>query len=260
MKQGFSGKQIEVLNKLGLSKTQAILYLASLKYGILSVLELSKITGISRQQIYEDAQKLIDFGLYEVTRRQGRKYIAANPSKLIKFGKRKIEATEAVLSEISVFLPSLESLALSKNKKEKISIKHYEGLEKLERAYDDELAASKNTEVLSFAGSVDDVFRFFPESYWDKWNKEFVKSDSRSRMLVHNSDVARATAEHDKRYKRETRWLHSFPLKANIDVFNGTVLIVSFYDEMAIWVESRVLAESYRIMFNTLWELAKPFK
>jgi len=258
MKHTFSEKQIEVLIKLGLSKTQAVLYLTSLKHGILSVLELSKFSGISRQQIYEDAQKLIDFGLYEVTRRQGRKYIAANPSKLIKFGKRKIEATEAVLSEISAFLPSLESLASPK--KNKVAIKHYEGLEKLERAYDDELAAAKNTEVLSFAGSIDDVFRFFPESYWDKWNKEFVKSDSRSRMLVHNSEAARATAEHDRRYKRETRWLHNFPLRANVDVFNDTVLIVSFYDEMAIWVESRVLAESYRIMFNTLWELAKPFK
>ena len=258
MKDAFSNKQIEVLNKLGLTKTQAVLYLTSLKHGILSVLELSKLTKVSRQQIYEDSQKLIDFGLYEITRRQGRKYIAANPSKLIKFGRGKIEATEAVLSDISSLLPSFE--ALIGGKKNKVVVKHYDGLEKLERAFDDELAAVKNTEVLSFAGSIDDIFRFFPEVYWEKWNKKFIQQDSRSRMLVHNSDMAKETAHRDKRYKRETRWLHNFPLKINIDVFNDTVLIVSFYDEIAIWVESRVLAESYRIMFNTFWELAKPFK
>jgi sugar-specific transcriptional regulator TrmB len=258
MKDVFSNKQIEILNKLGLSKTQSILYLTSLKHGILSVLELSKLTKINRQQIYEDSQKLIDFGLYEITRRQRRKYIAANPSKLIKFGKGKIEATEAVLLDISSLLPSFEALIGSK--KSRVVVKHYEGLEKLEQAFDDELTAAQNTEVLSFAGSIDDVFRFFPEVYWEKWNKKFIQQDSRSRMLVHNSDAAKATAQHDKRYKRETRWLYNFPLKVNIDVFNDTVLIVSFYDEMAIWVESRVLAESYRIMFNTFWELAKPFK
>ena len=230
----FNNKQIEALNSLGLSKTQTLLYLTSLKYGILSVLELSKLTKISRQQIYEDSEKLIEFGLYEITRRQGRKYIAANPSKLIKFGKGKIAATEAVLSDISSLLPSFE--ALTGKKKNKIVVKHYEGLDKLERAFDDELAAAKNTEVVSFAGSIDDVFRFFPEVYWEKWNKKFIQQDSRSRMLVHNSDAARVTAQHDKRYKRETRWLHNFPLKVSIDVFNDTVLIVSFYDEMAIWV------------------------
>jgi sugar-specific transcriptional regulator TrmB len=258
MSSTFSNKQLEALTRLGLSKTQAVLYLTSLKHGMLSVLELSKLTNVSRQQIYEDSEKLIGFGLYEITRRQGRKYIAANPSKLIKFGKGKIAATEAVLSNISSLLPSFE--ALVGRKKNKVTVKHYEGLEKLERAFDDELAAAKDTEVLSFAGSIDDVFRFFPEVYWDKWNKKFIQQDSRSRMLVHNSESAKATARHDQRYKRETRWLHNFPLKTNVDVFNDTVLIVSFYDEMAIWIESRVLAESYRIMFNTLWESAKPFK
>jgi sugar-specific transcriptional regulator TrmB len=257
MKPSFGRKQLEVLGGLGLSKTQAMLYVASLQHGILSVLELSKLTGISRQQIYEDAEKLIDFGLYEITRRRGRKYIAANPAKLIRFGKGKIEKTEAVLSELSSLLPAFESMAVAK--KSKVAVKHYEGLDKLERAYDDELAASKNTEVLSFAGSIDDVFRFFPETYWDAWNKKFIQHDSRSRMLVHNSSAAEATAKHDERYQRETRWLHDFPLKANVDVFNDTVLIVSFYDETAIWIESRMLAESYRIMFNALWKTARPF-
>ena len=258
MRSNFTAKQLNAIIGLGLSKTQAILYLTSLKYGILSVLELSKLTGISRQQIYEDAQKLIDFGLYEITRRRGRKYIAANPSRLIKFGGEKIEKTKTVLSEISSLLPSLELLTAPR--KDKVVVKHYEGIEKLEQAYDDELIASKNTEVLSFAGSIDDIFRFFPEAYWDEWNKKFIRQDSHSRMLVHNSDAARATAEHDKRYKRETRWLHNFPLKVNIDVFNDIVLVVSFYDEMALWVQSRTLAESYRIMFNALWGIAKPFK
>lgn len=258
MKTSFNEKQLEILSELGLSKIQAVLYLTSLKHGILSVLELSKLTKINRQQIYEEAEKLVELGIYEITRKDRRKYIAANPAKLVKVGKKKIDETEEILTKLSSILPQFE--ALSTPKKNKVVVKYFEGTPKIRGAYEEELEASKNTEVLSFAGSIDDIFEFFPESYWDKWNKKFIKHESRSRMLVHNSEAARKTAEYDKQYKRETRWLQNFPLKVNIDVFNHTVLVVSFYDDIAIWIESHMLAQSYRIMFNTLWELAKPFK
>lgn len=258
MNKSFNEKQLEILGELGLSKIQAILYLTSLKHGVLSVLELSKLTKINRQQIYGEAEKLVEHGIYELTRKDRRKYIAANPAKLIKVGKEKIDETEEILTKLSAILPQFEALAAPK--KNKAVVKHFEGLPKIREAYEQELEASKNTEVLSFAGSIDDVFEFFPESYWDKWNKKFIKYESRSRMLVHNSEAARKTADYDQQYKRETRWLQNFPLKSNIDVFNNTVLVVSFYDEVAIWIESHMLAQSYRIMFNILWELAKPFK
>ena len=258
MKTTFSKKQLEILSDLGLNNIQATLYLTSLQHGILSVLELSKITKINRQQIYTEAEKLVDLGIYELTRKQGRKYIPADPERLVKVGKKKIDETEEILEKLAVILPQFE--ALSKPKKDKVVVKYFEGLLKIKEAYEQELELSKNTEILSFAGSIDNVFEFFPESYWNKWNKKFIKHDSKSRMLVHNSDIARKTAEDDKQYKRETRWLQDFPLKVNIDVFNNTVLVVSFHDEIAIWIESHVLAQSYRIMFNTLWEIAKPFK
>ena len=89
MKNTFSEKQLEILSELGLSRIQATLYLTSLKHGILSVLELSKITKINRQQIYAEAEKLVDLGIYELTRKQGRKYIPANPAKLVKVGEKK---------------------------------------------------------------------------------------------------------------------------------------------------------------------------
>ena len=258
MKNSFNEKQLEILSELGFSRIQAILYLTSLSNGVLSVLELSKITKINRQQIYAEAEKLVDLGIYELTRKQGRKYIPANPAELVKVGKKKIDETEEILTKLSAILPQFE--ALSTPKKNKVVVKYFEGLPKIREAYEEELEASKNTEILSFAGSIDNIFEFFPEAYWDKWNKKFVKYDSRTRMLVHNSDIARKTAENDKQYKREIRWLENFPMKVNIDVFNNTVLVVSFYDEIAIWIESHVLAQSYRIMFNTLWELSKPFK
>lgn len=249
--------QIEALTPLGLSEVQALLYLTSLKHGMLSVLELSRLTHINRQRIYEEIEKLVELGLYDITRKQRRKYIPAAPAKLIAIGKQKVATTERVVAKLADFLPSLEALAIPR--KRRIVIKYYEGLEKIREAYESELEGSNNMEVLSFAGSIDDIFQFFPESYWGKWNKQFVKQGSRSRMLAHNSKAARDTAHYDRQYNRETRYLNNFPLKVNIDIFGNVAFIVSLHDEIGIWIESPIVAQSYRIVFNALWDIAQPF-
>jgi len=111
---------------------------------------------------------------------------------------------------------------------------------------------------LSFVGSVEDLYTFFPENFWNTWNARFVMQKNRSKMLVHDSKAARETAQHDASYKRETRSLSHFPLKVNIDVFGACVLIVSVHDQLATWIESPVIADSYRILFQTCWQQAKP--
>ncbi|OGZ26767.1 MAG: hypothetical protein A2427_00520 [Candidatus Nealsonbacteria bacterium RIFOXYC1_FULL_40_7] len=254
----FTDKQLKVLMKLGLSEIQAILYLTSLKHGILSVLELSKLTKINRQKIYEESEKLVEMGLYDITRKQRRKYISAVPMKLLKLGEEKINKTQETLKELSGIIPQLESMPASK--KNKVVVKYYEGIGKIKEVYKEELEMAKNTEVLSLAGSIDDIFKFFPESYWEEWNKKFVKQGSKTRMLVHKSDAARETTGHDNDYKRETRYIDNFSLKVNIDIFGENVLLVSFYDEIAILINSQILSQSYRIMFETLWGMAKSFK
>ena len=82
----------------------------------------------------------------------------------------------------------------------------------------------------------------------------------RIRSASHNSVSAEKFARDDKKYKRETRYLDNFPLKTNIDVFKNVVLIISYYDELAIWIESHMLAQSYRLLFESLWSSAKQFK
>ncbi|HEY4523609.1 MAG TPA: helix-turn-helix domain-containing protein [Candidatus Paceibacterota bacterium] len=257
-KSPFSETQFKALEDLGLTRAQALLYLTALKHGISSVLELSKLTKINRQRIYEEAEKLKDIGLFEITRRDRRKYIPASPRKLAVITRRKIEELQNKEVELSIIIPSLENLVLpSKNK---VVVKYYEGLEQIREAYSNELEFSKNGEGLSFSGSLEDAFKFFPESYWHKWNSEFAKHDSKARILVHNSVSAEKFARDDKKYKRETRYLDNFPLKTNIDVFKNVVLIISYYDELAIWIESHMLAQSYRLLFESLWSSAKQFK
>ncbi len=258
MSENFTNKQFEPLFELGLTKNQGLIYLSVLKHGVQSVLELSKITGINRQQIYEESEKLLNLGLLEITRKQRRKYIAANPNKLLKISRENVHKAEGIFERVSASLPLLESLPKADSLK--ADIIYFEGTVKIKEAYEKELDLCKNTEVLSFVGSIEDIHEFFPEAFWKKWNKTFVQQKSTSRMLVHKSKAAQETAEHDGEYKRETRYLDNFPMKLNIDVFNNTVLILSYLDERAIWIESDVVANSYRVMFETFWGLANKFE
>ena len=252
MKEILAEKEIKILHEIGLNKIQIQLYLASLKHGLLSVLELSKLTKINRQQIYQEAEKLVELGLYDITRKQGRKYIPAAPSKLASINKLKITKLEETLLALNKLIPALENIP-SKNKN-KVITKYYEGLDKIKEAYESELKTSHNSEGLSFAGSLDHIYDYFSHSYWDKFNKKYVAAKNNSKMLVHYSELAKSAVKDDLKYKRETRYISNFPLKVNIDIFNNTVLIVSFEEEFAIWIESPVLASSYRILFYSLWE------
>lgn len=77
----------------------------------------------------QNAEELLTMGLYDIARKQRRKYIAAHPSKLISLGEKKIEDTETLLTEISHILPALE--AIPTNKKSEILVRHYEGKKKI---------------------------------------------------------------------------------------------------------------------------------
>lgn len=248
-------KYTDLLEKLDLSPTQSQIYLATLSNGLSSVLDITKLTGISRQQIYTDAEKLVELGLLDKTRKERRKYIAARPSALNRLAQEKIQKAEIIASSIKTELPLLEKLIPTNSSD--VQVKFFEGKRNMQTAYQRELQQAKNTEVLSLAGSIDNIFEFFPESYWQKWNAKFIKKGNSSRMLAHASEAAKETLKFDTEYNRQTRLLSSFPLKVNIDIFEQTVLIVSFHDEIAIWIDSPVIAESYRILFELLWSQAE---
>lgn len=243
--------------KLGLSRFQAILYTTSVKHGMLSVLELSRLTKINRQQLYEEARGLVEMGLYEVTRKHRRKYIPASPSKLARISKSRISEAEAISGELVSMIPALEAMSLPQ--KNKVNVRYYEGIAQIKTAFDDQLDVMKNTEGVSFSGSLEEVYSHIPESYWAEWDAQFIKQNSFYRMLAHNTDAGRRTAEFDRQFKRETRWIEEFPLRVNIEVFNDVVLIVSFGDEMAIWIESKILADAQRMVFKSLWDRSKSF-
>ncbi|NQV89706.1 MAG: TrmB family transcriptional regulator [Parcubacteria group bacterium] len=258
MKTFWKKTDLEPLLAVGLTENQAKIYLVALHHGLVTAVDIARLTGINRQQVYSDTEKLIENGLLDITRKQRKKFIAADPKALVTLAEKRVGDARLVSVNVVSALPFLDSLR-GGDFGNKVKVKHFEGMKRLEDAYSQELEACRGTEVLSFVGSVDDLFQFFPEKYWKKWNEKFVKQKNSSKMLVHYSDEAKETAANDSSYNRETRFISPFPLKVNVDVFGNTVLILSANDELAIWIDSAIIADSYRILFKTCWNYAKPF-
>ena len=257
MKISLSKEERDVLRRLALSESQILLYVTLLNHNVLSVLELSKLTGINRVQIYSEAEKLIDLGLFEIARRDKRKYIAASPTKLVEIAKKQARSAEELVRSVSSIIPNLESLTIPT--KGQVITKYYEGVDKIFEAYEEMLRLGHKTEFVSFAGSLDDVIPVMPVKYWGSWNERLQKEcKSTIRMLVNYSAVARSYVEGDQ-LKPHTRYREDFPMKSQLEVFNDVIFINSFKDELGIWIESKVIADSYRVMFEILWKDSKEF-
>ncbi len=93
------------LMKLGLSKTESVLYLALLKLGASNVQNLIKETGFYKANTYQALERLIDKGIIsKVVENNHRIYQIQNPQSLIEYVDKKrheIQAQEKIAVELS---------------------------------------------------------------------------------------------------------------------------------------------------------------
>ena len=95
---------IQILRDLGLTQTEAKIYLAMIRYGGSTVPTLSTRTGVHRRNAYDAMHRLIEKGLaYEIFEDRETIYEPVDPTKLMEFvddkQKRLTEALPAMLKE-----------------------------------------------------------------------------------------------------------------------------------------------------------------
>lgn len=247
---------IKILNMLGLTDRQSEIYLVLLKGGIMSVLDISRALKINRTQVYEDLNFLVSNQFVDLAGGQRKKYIPAHPAKLEDIAEERKNAFEKSVKEVGRLIPEFERL-IKVSGMPKVSVKYHSGIDGLKNAYENELRFAEGIEVLSIAGSLEVIYKKFPENYWYRWNKKFVKQKSKSRMMAsENTEGWQATRE-DKKFNRQTRLIKNFEIKLNIDIYDNSVLIVSPDDLTAVVLEGSVIAYSFRVLFETLWKMAK---
>ena len=236
------------LKHIGLNEKEIQIYLSLLELGSSTVLAIAKRSGIKRPTAYLVLQSLVEKGF---TSRiiKGKKtfFSPQNPKKLISEG-------ELRLKELQEVVPQLE--IMFRKRKERPTIRIFEGKDELDRAYDD-LFIVKGEAL--FMGTNKLSMEAFPRSY-QKQDLTTRSSEFIIRELVDESKEGLEYADKVRRPYHEIRFIPKklLPFEADIGIFGNHTLITSVKKEyFTIDIESKEIARAFRTIFGMMWVSAK---
>jgi sugar-specific transcriptional regulator TrmB len=239
----------KILRSLGLNESEIKTYLAALKQGASTVVEITKHTHLSRQAIYLAIESMTERGLMSsVMRGKKRLFTAEPPDKLLAYAKRKEAEMREEIADLEKSLPELE-LQLGG---ERPIVRMYEGKEGI-RAFLEEVKKVKpkfiheiaDADAIRKAMSADDLAPYRREV---SKHKAHVKGIYTGTVNPNpNVDAERVVLDHPKER-----------FQANISVLGDRVGFVSLEGKMyTIILENKAVAKAVEHLIDLAYEEAK---
>jgi len=232
----------KILIELGLTESEVRVYLALLEQGPSLAGRISRKTGIHRRNVYDITDRLIKKGFIGyIVKNNRRLFEAANPEKFADFLKEK----ELELKEGLPFLKGLYEKT-----KEKEETNFYKGKDGLKTVFEDQILGNKKGEVL-ILGASHSAFEILP--FYFKWyDKDRVKKRINVRMIA-SENLGRKIPLSEIRYISKK---YANPLAINI--YKNKVAIILWKKEpIAIVINEKEVADSYRKYFELMWKIAR---
>jgi sugar-specific transcriptional regulator TrmB len=249
---------IEILEKIGLTKSEVQTYLALLDLGSSTTGPIVDKSGAASSKIYEILNRLIRKGLVSYVMKGSTKYFeAASPQRIMAYLKEKEEELIQQEKEIEKLLPQLELKKEMSEYKQEATI--YKGMRGLETAFLDSLKLLKKGDVWYVYGvpqRTDKVNYFMV-----KWSKERGRRGIKMRIMFDEKAKQELQARRENNPISEIRFMHkdiSIPAGINI-VKDRTIIFPSETQEqpLIIVIDNKEIADSFRSHFELLWKLAK---
>ena len=229
----------KVIENAGLTRVEAKIYLALVELGSSLSGEISRKTGVHRRSVYDAIERLIEKGLVSYVVQNNRKYFQpVNP-------KRLLEIMEEKQERIKNSLPELE--AKFKFKKEKRETTFYRGKLGLKSIFEDQLREGKEARIL---GAVKDPGEFI-NYYFSHFDKKRLEKKIRLKMIF-NESLKKKT-----KYKlSEIKYLpKKYESQTTTEIYGNKVAIIVWSKEpIAILIEQKEIADSYRKYFDFIWD------
>jgi len=245
----------QILTSAGLSDKQSQVYLALLQLGTATALLIAKKAEIKRPTTYIVLDELVELGLVSIMRTQNTThYTAVNPRRILNDIRRKERIVNDALPEL---------LALYKDNTDKPSIEVFEGENGMKNIYMDIIATLKRGKEVCFFG-----FPYNSSFYNDileSWMKETKSKRHKVREILPESDDKRlskyiAMRKKNKNQQFQTKILsknYGAVLNDNAIVENKLILFSTSQNPYALVIQNKDIANSYRAIFEVLWEKAQ---
>jgi len=242
-------ERIKVLEELGLSRNEAIVYLTLLDLGSSTATKIADKSKFHRTTVYDALDRLTKKGLVNHIQKKETKYFeACDPENLMAILKQK----EDLLTEI------IPQLKLSKRLAESKDNAHiYEGIQGIRAIVFDIVDSLKEgDQVVAFGIPKDTHVKM--RGFVDLYHKRRI--EKKIKMIHLYNENARERIAHLKSlpYTDAGYLPKEYDSPASTTVYDNKVAFYIWSDPpLGILIESKRMADSYKRYFKLLWSLAE---
>lgn len=244
------------LEKLGLTKKEASIYIAAMELGVPSPAStIAKKANINRTTTYDILNSLIEKGLIlSQKKRSNLFYEALPPEKIVAYLQAQQKKFSRLCKEAEQLLPELNTHYRPSGRPK---VYFYEGEEGLIRVYEETLTSSE--EILAYASdqaNQDAIPWYFPAYYKRRSAKKIP-----IRALFPDTPKDRERHKLDEKELRKSRLLPKNKLDFTPEVifFDNKIMIADWKEKLGIIIESEEIVKVFKQTFELAWEASEKY-
>ncbi len=238
--------KLGILEKIGLTKNEAAIYLALLEMGTSNISQISEKTSIHRPLIYKAIPTLLEKKLITQTQKL----------KSVVYGAEPPNRLETIFDDLKMdffeMLPDMEDTYSSSETKPKI--RFLEGKDGTKRIYDDVVRSLKKGDTFyrysSDKGGQYKKYKYFPRIY-----KQMRDEKKLQRIVITNEETAKNKKPSlDRFFKVLPKDFGSFEHDVTEIIYGDKVAFIDYGSETCMIIESKKITEFQKQIFQTLYK------
>jgi sugar-specific transcriptional regulator TrmB len=245
------------LEKIGLSRNEAKVYIALLKLGMVSAKPIIEKTALHRQLVYDALNSLIEKGLVSYVIQANRKYFkAASPRQFLDYFGKKEEEIKSQKQEFEKILSQLERI--KERVKEKQEVTAYVGNKGIKSLLDDMINEGKEILTIGASEMQAESFQYHVKFNIPKFHKIREQKKIPYKILL-SEDMIKRAQELNKLKHTEAKLLpKEFTSNSSTNIYGDKVSIILWGAQpFGVLIQSKDIAEARRKHFALLWKMAK---
>ncbi|MBT4538771.1 hypothetical protein HOI26_02835 [Candidatus Woesearchaeota archaeon] len=232
----------EKLLHIGLTPTEAKIYVMLVDLSKAQAGVLSRRTGIHRRSIYDALDRLIEKGLVSyIMENDKRYYMPTDPTRIQ-------EIINLQQQDVMSIMPTL--LAKFQEKKDKQQTFFYRGKEGIKTIFEDQIRDGKDIFIIGASRAAQDHLKYYLPHYTKKRIKNKIKLHALYALPEH------VTPPPLSRIKYLPETFNSL-VSTNIYGDKAAIILWLPHDPVAILINQPDIAKSFKKYFDLLWKIGK---
>jgi len=246
---------LENLKEIGLSASEANIYLTLLTIGANPVSTIAKKININRSSCYEVIKRLINKGfINKIIKNNISYFFAEKPEIMLIQLSNKKERLEQKIIKLEKSLKDFEKI--QDNQSQKPSVIFFEGKEGILNIMEDTL---NSKEELRAYASLNELAEILP-NYLEKYYKRRSNKGIFVRAIYPANKNSYNHKQRDKEENRESRLIPpELDLHLDIIIYDDKVVITSLKEKFGLLIKSKSLATAQKKIFDIIWDGTKKY-